>query len=89
MAFFSTPGIEWLYSGVTMMTPSAFAIASAMRGHDRRKAFVLHVVVVERESRRPSRSGSIVTPSGASAGRARAIAALKEPLRRLPTMTTK
>jgi hypothetical protein len=31
MAFFRTPGTEWLYSGVTKMTPSALAIASAVR----------------------------------------------------------
>ena len=30
MAFFNTPGIEWLYSGVTTMTPSALRIASAV-----------------------------------------------------------
>jgi hypothetical protein len=30
MAFLSTPGMEWLYSGVTMMIPSALRIVSAV-----------------------------------------------------------
>ena len=31
IAFFRTPGIEWLYSGVTMIKPSAARMASAAR----------------------------------------------------------
>ena len=72
------------------MIPSAFRITSAGGGDDRREAVKLIVVVVERKlADRGQRLDRRPLPR-ASAGRAaEAIAALNEPLRRLPTMTAK
>ena len=49
MAFFNTPGMEWLYSGVTTMTPSAFRNRLGRAGYDRREAFFLQFIIVERK----------------------------------------
>ena len=49
MAFLSTPGTQWLYSGVAMSSASAPAIARFKRGDRLRIAVGLHVGVEHRQ----------------------------------------
>ena len=83
MAFFATPGIELLYSGVAINSPSAEVILSL-------SACTAFGTPVD-ASRSPSYSGmpridsiAIVVPAGASSAAARNSMALNDPRRKLP-----
>ena len=85
MAFFSTPGIERLYSGVTNSTPFDFCSFS-------RNASQSAGGVASRSWLKKEMPCSVVTSSfseaGASFASALAILSVKLSLRRLPTIVT-
>src|ERR1700682_3158177 len=85
MAFFNTPEIERLYSGVTNSTPFDFCSFS-------RNASQSAGGVASRSGLKNEMSCSVTTlslsVSGASLASAVAILRVKPSLRRLPTMTT-
>ena len=88
MAFLSTPGIDQLYSGETMITPSAARMASARRDDVGGNAgSILRVGIVQRKAgkgrRRRERQLRRRQP-----GSARATEALKEALRSEPQITS-
>ncbi len=84
MAFFKTPGMARLYSGVTKMTPSDFWIFSRSATQSAGGAPSRSWLKKETPCKVMTSSFSV---SGASLAIALAILSVKLSLRRLPTMT--
>src|SRR5262245_17628241 len=88
IAFFSPPGIDQLYSGVTNRTPSAArtAVARSCAGPGKPEASCMSALY----SGSVSKAGAVINfiPGGARPGNARVKAALYDPLRSDPQMTS-
>ena len=85
IAFFSTPGIEPLYSGVTTSSASATSMRSRRSTTESRDiGSALGPGPGRRAGAVPTPRNSIATPAGASIAAARARAVLYEPLSQAP-----
>src|SRR6185312_7961934 len=88
IAFLSAPGIVQLYSGDTTMTPSAARIAAARASAAGGKPDASWISELYIGIASWGGADTSVMPGGASSGSARVKAALYEPLRNDPQMTS-